>query len=193
MRHSNAEARPERVAVELSPGPEATGAMVPARSGDLVADASAEVVTRMVFRAPIDRVWRTIMFYEQIDQRPPLHLRWLLPVPLGTEGRKTAVGDEAKCLYEGGFLVKRVVRVVAAELYAFEVIEQELAFGGGMRLSGGAYRLRSQADGSTEVALTTRYRGGWRPRWLLAPIEGVVCHMFHRHILRAMRRVAVAG
>lgn len=130
------------------------------------------------------------MFYEQIDERPPWYLRWLLPIPLGTEGEKTAVGDEARCLYEGGYLIKRVTRVEPEELYEFEVCEQDLHFGGGMVLSGGSYVLTARGDGATEVELTTRYRHGRRPGWLFAPIEGAVCHAFHRHILRAMRRVA---
>lgn len=130
------------------------------------------------------------MFYEQIDERPPLHLRLLLPVPIRTEGRKSEVGDEARCVYVGGHLTKRVTRVERAAVYGFEVIEQQLSVGGGMRLVRGAYSLREQPDGSTQVELSTVYVSTRRPRWLWKPIEAFVCHMFHRHILHAMRRTA---
>jgi len=42
---------------------------------------------------------------------PPLHLRLLLPLPIRIDGSKSAVGDEATCLYEGGHLLKRVTQI----------------------------------------------------------------------------------
>jgi hypothetical protein len=146
------------------------------------------VVTCMIFPATPDQVWEELVLYEQIEKPPPLHLQLLLPVPIRTEGRKSEVGDEVKCLYEGGYLFKRVTRVVRGRTYAFEVIEQNLAVGGGIGLSGGGYTLCELPGGNTEVALQTRYVSPRRPRCLWKPIEAAVCHMFHGHILRAMRR-----
>jgi len=150
------------------------------------------VTTRLPFAASGEQAWQTIMFYEQLETRPPLHLRMLLPVPIRTEGRKSEVGDEALCLYEGGHLVKRVTEVDRGRHFGFEVVSQELAVGGGMRLSGGHYTLRELPDGRTEVELATRYTSPKWPRWFWKPVEASVCHMFHRHILRAMRRDAEA-
>jgi hypothetical protein len=150
------------------------------------------IVTRMTFAASPETAWKALMFYEQIEERPPLPLRLLLPVPIRTEGRKSEVGDEALCVYEGGHLVKRVTEVDPGRSYGFEVATQELAVGGGARLSGGGYTLRPLAGGRTEVELATRYTCARRPRWLWRPIEAFVCHMFHRHILGAMRRDAEA-
>jgi hypothetical protein len=179
-------------ATELAHSP-----LAPTVDGAIVASDITTVETRLVMTASLGRVWTTLMFYEQIDERPPWYLRWLLPVPLGTEGKKAQVGDEARCLYEGGYLVKRVTQVEREHLYQFEVCEQELAFGGGMSLSGGEYRLRGPIEvkgggGGIEMSLVTHYRNGRRPRWLFAPPEAAVCHAFHRHILRAMRRLAEA-
>jgi len=36
-------------------------------------------------------VWRSLMFYEQIEESAPLHLRLLLPLPIGAGGSKLAV------------------------------------------------------------------------------------------------------
>lgn len=144
------------------------------------------VVTREQLAVPIQRLWETLMFYEQIPSRPPLMLRWLLPVPLGTEGRKSQVGDEALCRYERGHLVKRVTLVEPGRRYAFEVTEQELDLGGGMRLMGGEYALKALDDGATEITLVTRYTGQRRPRWFWRPVEATVGHMFHRYILGSM-------
>ena len=146
------------------------------------------VVTRMNLTVSPVQVWQSLVFYEEIDGRPPLHLRLLLPVPVGTEGRISRVGGKAKCLYKSGHLVKRVTRFEPGELYEFEVAEQALSVGGGLRLSGGRYRLRELNDGGTEVALETRYLSNRWPRWFWKPLEGLVCHSFHRYLLRSMRR-----
>lgn len=148
----------------------------------------AAVLTRMVFNAPASAVWKGLLFYEDLDQRPPLHLRLLLPVPIRTEGRISGVGSEAMCLYEGGHLLKRITTIDPGALYEFEVAEQELSVGGGMRLCGGRYALRQLPDGRTEVSVSTRYVSNKRPRWLWSILEAMVCHSFHRHILRSMRR-----
>ena len=146
------------------------------------------VTTQMVFNTPPARTWEQLMFYEQIDAPPPFYLRMLLPVPIRTEGRKSQVGDQALCIYKEGHLIKRVTQVEPGRLYAFEVIEQDLAVGNGMRLSNGSYTMREISGGRTEVSLLTRYSSPKRPRWLWAPVEAAVCHLFHRHILSAIRR-----
>ena len=146
------------------------------------------ILTRMAFAAPPERVWNELMFYEQIDERPPLHLRLLLPVPVGTDKTNVAVGAEVRCSYEGGHLVKRITEIDPKRHYGFDIVEQTLAIGGGLTLSGGGYSLRELPYGHTEVAVTTRYTGGRRPGWFWRPVEAAVCHLFHRHLLAAMRR-----
>ena len=153
---------------------------------------TTSVVTRMNFAIPPEKVWEGLMFYEQIAKRPPLLLRLLLPVPIRTEGRKSEVGDLVTCHYVSGHLRKRGTHVTRERNYTFEVIEQNLSLGG-IRLAGGSYTLFPLPDGGTEVVLETRYHSAKRPRWLCARIEAVVCHLFHRHILRAMRSSLAAG
>ena len=146
------------------------------------------VATSMIFDAAPADVWERLMFYEQIDQRPPLHLRLLLPMPIETAGRKSEIGDEARCLYQGGYLIKRVTQVEPRRRYVFEVAEQALEVGGGVKLSGGEYVISELGRGRAEVRIVTRYTSPRWPRWLWRPVERAVCHSFHRHILRAMRR-----
>lgn len=146
------------------------------------------VVTRAAFAACPAHVWDALVFYEQIDVRPPLLLRFLLPIPIRTEPAKSSVGDEVRCLYEGGHLVKRIARMDRERLYAFDVVEQRLAVGGGLRLHGGWYGLRGLPDGGTEVEVGTRYASPMRPRWIFRLVEAAMCHRFHRHILAALGR-----
>ena len=152
------------------------------------ADQPSSIVTRMNFAASPAQVWKGLLFYEEIGGRPPTYLRLLLPVPIRTEGKVSEVGGEAMCLYEGGHLLKRVTRIDPGHFYEFEVAEQALSVGGGMRLSGGRYTLRELADGLTEVAVETRYLSTRWPRWFWRPLERLVCHWFHRYLLGAMRR-----
>lgn len=156
------------------------------------AESEASVVTRMRFRSPIEETWSHLTFYEQIPGRPPLHLRLLLPAPVRTEGHAAAAGDETICVYEEGTLRKRLRRVEAPHLYEFDVVEQNLEVGGGIRLAGGSYTLHKLPGGGTRVELLTRYRSPRRPRWLWAPLEANVCHAFHRYILGAMRKALAA-
>ncbi|MGZ5536966.1 MAG: SRPBCC family protein [Chthoniobacterales bacterium] len=147
---------------------------------------SASVVTCQDFPAPAEAVWDALMFYEEVAKCPPFFLRWILPIPLATEGCKFEVGSEVKCRYVGGHLLKRVTAIVGARSYAFDIVEQNLALGG-IKLLGGEYRLRDLPRGRTRVALATRYASPNQPRWLCGRFEAVVCHSFHRHILTAMR------
>lgn len=154
---------------------------------------SATIETRMVFSAPLAGAWKSLMFYEEVKERPPLLLRLLLPVPIRTEGDKSRVGGETMCLYEKGHLVKRATRIEEPALYEFEVAEQKLALGATMRLSKGRYALRELPEGRTEVTVLTRYTSTKWPRWFWRPLERFVCHLFHRFLLRTMRRKAELG
>jgi hypothetical protein len=170
----------------------AAGSEAP-RAATTLARESTSIVTRMNFMATPEQVWCGLMFYEQIEEAPPLLLRLLLPLPIRTDGSKSAVGDEAMCLYEGGHLLKRVTHVDACRHYGFDIVEQSLAVGGGLMLSGGCYTLLELPGRRTNVAVTTRYVSRRRPGWLWKPIEAIVCHLFHRHLLSAMRRKVELG
>jgi hypothetical protein len=149
-------------------------------------DEAASVTTCQDFFAPADAVWDALMFYEDIAEDRPFLLRRFLPIPIGTQGCKSAVGGDVKCRYEGGHLVKRVTRIIRGHNYAFEIVEQNLALGG-IRLLGGDYTLRIVSEDCTRVALATHYASPNYPRWLFGRLEAAVCHSFHHYILSAMR------
>jgi hypothetical protein len=151
------------------------------------------IVTRRTVAAAPERVWSSLMFYEQIDTPPPLLLRLVLPRPIVTKAKKTAVGDHTQCLYEGGQLLKRVLRIDPGKYYEFAVVQQQLDFGGNLQLAGGSYSLRPMDRGATEIAVVTRYTGGRRPRMLWGPIEALVCHRFHHHLMRSIAGKAAAA
>jgi hypothetical protein len=159
----------------------------PRASGEQPVGDPVSVVTAMTFDAPPETVWNGLMFYEEIENPAPLHLRLFLPSPLRTEGRKSAVGDETRCIYRDGHLRKRVTEIASRRHWSFEIVEQTVEIGGAIRLSSGSYTLSELADHSTHVEIETRYVGGRNPRWLWRRFEIAVCHAFHRYLLNAIR------
>lgn len=178
----------------MNPTATETGVRAPVNPGAQAALSLAQrctsVITRAKFTVSAAQVWQSLMFYEQIEKSPPLHLRLLLPLPIGTDGGKLAVGDQATCLYEGGHLLKRVTQIEPCRHYEFAVVEQKLVLRSGVLLCGGSYTLRELPGRRTELAVTTRYVSRRGPRWLWKPIEAIVCHLFHRHLLSAIQNKA---
>ncbi len=150
------------------------------------------VTTRGRFDAPPDAVWQKLMFYEEVPQRPPLLLRMFLPSPVRTQGGGKHVGATVECGYSHGSLVKRFTVLERPRLVRFEVIEQRLGVERCVTTVEGSYEFRAVAEGC-EVALTTRYRGHLRPRWLWRPLERLLAHQLHRHILSGMGASRVPG
>ncbi len=148
---------------------------------------TASVITCQNFFAPAEAVWEALMFYEEVEKSLPWVLRALLPTPIGSEGCKSEVGGEIKCRYVSGHLLKRVTDITRQRRYSFDVIEQNLALRGGIKVLGGNYTLRNLSKDRTRVALSTRYQSPNRPRWLYGRLERIICHSFHHHILAAMQ------
>ncbi len=147
--------------------------------------AAEEVMTSIGCDETPETVWSRMMTYEEIPLRPPVLLRALLPQPRRTQGDKTCVEAEVLCLYDSGFLVKRITKVEPPHLLQFDVVQQRLGIEGCITALGGSYEIRS-VKGRTEIALATKYQGYLRPRYLWQPIERFIAHQFHHHILNGM-------
>ncbi len=149
------------------------------------AQAIEAVTTRAAFGAPPEQVWRAMLFYEEVPGRPPLLLRMLLPTPLRTEAGEKRVGATVACRYTHGTLVKRFTILEPPHVARFEVIEQRIGVERCVTTVEGVYEIAA-IEGGSEVALTTRYRGHLRPRWLWRPLERLLAHRLHAHILSGM-------
>ncbi len=156
--------------------------------GGLFAPSAAveEITTRVQLPAPPERVWSSLKFYEEVPSRPGALLRIGLPAPVRSEGDKLRVGGTVRCVYEGGYVLKRTTSTEPPSLLRFEVLEQRLGLERCLSLSDGVYEIRAIPAGS-EVALTTRYRGHLRPRVIFRPLERRLTHEIHGHILAGMR------
>jgi len=109
----------------------------------------------------------------------------LLPTPVRTEGGNKEVGTVVACTYSRGGLTKRITVLDRPRLVRFEVLEQNLGIERCMTTVEGSYEFRAEGTG-TRVTLTTQYRGHLRPRWLWQPLERLLAHRLHRHILDGM-------
>jgi hypothetical protein len=143
------------------------------------------VTTTAAIDARPDDAWQRMMFYEEVPRRPSLLLRTFLPTPVKTQGSGKEVGTFVECTYSRGRLLKRITVLERPRLVRFEVIEQQLGIERCMTTVEGSYAFRAAGRG-TEVALTTRYRGHLRPRWLWRSLERLLAHQLHRHILAGM-------
>ena len=154
--------------------------------------ARESVTTRRDLFAPAERVWQYLMFYEDVPVRPRGLLRWLLPLPVRSEGDKRSQGALVRCTYERGDLLKRVADVQPGRRLGFEVVEQHLGIERWARAREGSYELEATASG-TALRLTTTYETRLRPRALFRPLERVLCHALHAHILLGMERLIAAS
>jgi hypothetical protein len=146
------------------------------------------VVTRMHFAADPQDVWNGLQFYEEVRGRPPFPLNLLMPKAVRTEGKKDAVGNRVRCIYEGGELIKRITVVDSPQTIEFEVIDQHLGIEGCAIALCGSYRLHSDGD-ATDVYATTRYASHLYPRWLWRSLEKMVMHQLHGRVLNGMHAV----
>ena len=146
------------------------------------------VETRVHFDVSPEALWQGMLFYEEVPRRPSPLLRAFLPAPVRTRGEKTRVGERIECTYDGGYLEKRITGVERARSVRFEVLVQQLGVEDCISMEGGSYVI-TPARGGCDVVLATRYRGHLRPRWLWRPLERLLAHGLHRHILDGMREV----
>ncbi len=153
----------------------------------------AEVRTTAVFDAPAARAWNAILFYEEVRHAPPFLLTLALPRPVRTEGRKDAVGAEQKCIYQRGYILKRITRREPPRLLAFDVVEQHLHFEHDVELRDGRFVIEPLGPDRCRVVLTTRYRRLLRPAWLWERMERTIIHTLHEYVLEGMRRHAVSA
>jgi uncharacterized protein YndB with AHSA1/START domain len=148
------------------------------------------IVTHRNIDASPERVWSSLRFYEDLEQKTPFLLRLMLPRPLPATALMRAEGDETTLRYEDGHYAKRVSKLEPEHHYEFDVIDQRLASDRGVTLLSGAYTLRELSDKQTDLAITTRYASRIGPRWIAKPMETFLCRRLHKHLLDAIQTQA---
>lgn len=144
------------------------------------------VTTSRVIAAPVNAVWDSIVFFEDVRHEPPLILRVGLAHPLYTFGKSVSPGDQKTCVYNKGRITKEVTEVRTGQLLAFKVIEQDIGYERDVTLEGGAFQLAAIDPTHTAVTLSTTYIPRLGPRFAWRPFEELAVHTLHDHVLQGM-------
>jgi hypothetical protein len=147
------------------------------------------VETRVIIEAPPYVVWNTIRFYEHVKQEPPMVLKIGMPIPKRAIGNHKHVGEITSCEYEGGgFIRKKITRLVENKELTFDVIEQSIHFEHDLKLHGGSILLSPVNNGKhTIITMRTHYESYVRPSWLWEPSMDYVINTLHRHVMKDMQ------
>jgi hypothetical protein len=117
-----------------------------------------EVRTSGRLACDAQRAWQKVCFYEHISRKPSWLLRVVLPTPLRTTGSYQRIGDVSRCMYsDGGFLAKKITRIVPDQRIDFDIIEQTIRYCRRIVLRGGTIEIESHDDGTSSVSMLTRY------------------------------------
>lgn len=144
--------------------------------------------TSMRIQAGKGDVWKKVGFYEHVKKQPTWLLKLSLPVPQEVEGQHGKVGDTCRCKYsDGGYLTKRITRIVEENRIEFEIIEQSIRYQDTVKLLGGYIEVDEMGDGESIVNMVTYYEN----RIGLAALSSIfidkVIKTMHRFVIEDMR------
>lgn len=156
-----------------------------------IAPEPSVVRTSRTIRAPLDRVWDSIRFYEQLENDKPLLFRLGAPEPIGTQGNLDRPGDIQTCVYRKGHVRKRLRQSDFGRAIVFDVIEQHIGFERSVRLRSGSFEFESLGPESTRLTLQTEYDALLRPRWSWSVAERHILRTLHEYILDGIEQEAL--
>jgi hypothetical protein len=134
------------------------------------------------------RAWEKVCFYEHISLEPSWFLRTVLPVPLRTTGRYQKVGDASRCLYsDGGFLAKKITRIVPGHSIEFDVTEQSIRYCHRIILKGGTIEVIGRGNGTSSVRMITHYELRLPAARIARFFVGIGIKAMHRIVARDMQ------
>lgn len=144
--------------------------------------------TRMKIHAPKNDVWRKVGFYEHVKKAPSLLLKLSLPTPQEVEGSHEKVGDTCRCRYsDGGYLTKRITRIVEGGRIEFEIIEQSIRFQNTIKLLGGYIEVKDVGGEQTLVNMVTYYENRIFPQRVSAIFIERVIKAMHKFVIQDMQ------
>jgi hypothetical protein len=148
----------------------------------------SSAVTNMKIRAPKNDVWRKVGFYEHVKKTPSWLLKLSLPTPQEVEGSHNKVGDTCRCKYsDGGYLTKRITRIVDGNRIEFEIIEQSIRFQDTIKLLGGYIEVVDVDGEQTIVNMVTYYENRIFPQALSAIFIEKVIKTMHKFVIQDMQ------
>lgn len=148
----------------------------------------SNAITNIKIHAPVNDVWRKVGFYEHVKKAPSLLLKLSLPTPQEVEGSHSKVGDTCRCKYsDGGYLTKRITRIVDGNRIEFEIIEQSIRFQNTIKLLGGYIEVEDVDGEHTMINMVTYYENRIFPQQLSAIFIERVIKAMHKFVIQDMQ------
>ena len=144
--------------------------------------------TTMVINANKENVWNKVGFYEHVQKKPSWMLRFSLPTPQEVDGKHEKVGDTCRCKYsDGGYLTKRITRILDGNRIEFEIIEQSIRYQNSIKLLGGYIEVEEHDDQSSIVNMVTYYENHIKPKQVAGYFINKVIKTMHKFVMQDMQ------
>jgi hypothetical protein len=161
------------------------------------------VTTSVVVRAPVSRVWQTVVAFPKITDPPDGIFRCGIAYPIEARIDGTGAGAVRHCIFSTGAFVEPITRWEEPTLLAFDVASspppmRELSLyehvdaphlHGHMESKRGQFRL-TERDGAVVLEGTTWYTHTLSPQWYWGPISDYMIHRIHERVLNHIKRVS---
>jgi hypothetical protein len=161
------------------------------------------VTTTVVVKAPIQRVWQTVIAFPKISERPTGIFRLGIAYPIEAHIDGKGVGAVRSCVFSTGPFIEPITQWQEPTLLAFDVAAvpepmKETSFyehinaphlHGHMISRHGQFRL-TERNGLVTVEGTTWYTHSLAPQWYWGPISDFIIHQVHERVLNHIKKTA---
>ncbi len=161
------------------------------------------VTTSVVVKAPVGRVWDTVIAFPRISEPPTGIFRCGIAYPIEARIDGTGVGAVRHCVFSTGSFIEPITRWEKPTLLAFDVSSspppmRELSFyehveaphlHGHMVSQRGQFRL-IERDGQVVLEGTTWYTHTLSPQWYWGPVSDYMIHRIHERVLNHIKRTS---
>src|SRR5690606_24422531 len=156
------------------------------------------VTSSIIVDAPPELVWKHVVSFPDLDERPEWYFRAGIACPTGATIDGTGVGAVRRCWFTTGEFVEPITAWDEPRLLAFDVVSQphpmaEVSpFGDphpphldtAIVSQRGEFRLEPLPDGRTRLVGTTWYRLHMAPQGYWAAWTDAIIHGIHHRVLR---------
>ena len=154
----------------------------------------AVVTDEIVIQAPAEKVWRHVLAFSEIPDRPDYWIfRLGLPYPTQTTNGGNFVGADRQCMFSDGIVIKeRVAEFVPRERLTFDIVEQPThpeAYGH-ITLHRGQFVLHDNGNGTTTLTGSSWYTLHVRPLWYFDLWTRDMTRAVHLRVMNHIRRLA---
>ncbi|MFZ4765067.1 MAG: hypothetical protein ACOYMN_08935 [Roseimicrobium sp.] len=163
------------------------------------------VITSVAVRAPIERVWQSVIAFPKINESPTGIFCCGIAYPIEARIDGSGVGAIRRCVFSTGSFVEPITRWEPPSLLAFDVTSspppmRELSFyehvaaphlHGHMVSHRGQFRLVAR-EGQVLLEGTTWFTHTLSPQWYWGPISDYMIQRIHERVLNHIKRVSEA-